>query len=72
MNAFRRIARRIICCHKTEEVPENDDFVEDEEEDEVDVDDKFKYIEEENFEQNNATDSNDTNLLLSDQVGRND
>lgn len=35
-----------------ESVPENDDFVEDEEEDEVDIDDEFEDIEEEDFDNN--------------------
>lgn len=32
-----------------EEAPENDDFAEDEEEDEVDIDDEFEDIKEEKF-----------------------
>lgn len=43
---------KIICSHKMESVPENDDFVEDEEEDEVDIDDEFEDIEEEDFDNN--------------------
>ena len=35
-----------------ESMPENDDFVEDEEEDEVDIDDEFEDIEEEDFDNN--------------------
>jgi hypothetical protein len=48
---------RIICNHKMEEVPENDGFVEDEEDDEVDIDDEFEDIEEEDFEENNDSES---------------
>jgi hypothetical protein len=33
-----------------EEVPENDGFVEEDEDDEVDIDDEFEEIEEEDFE----------------------
>jgi hypothetical protein len=36
-----------------EEVPENDGFVEDDEDDEVDIDDEFEDIEEEDFGENN-------------------
>jgi hypothetical protein len=36
-----------------EEVPENDGFVEDDEDDEVDIDDEFEEIEEEDFDENN-------------------
>jgi hypothetical protein len=36
-----------------EEVQENDGFVEDEEDDEVDIDDEFEDIEEEDFGENN-------------------
>jgi hypothetical protein len=36
-----------------EEVPDNDGFVEVEEEDEVDIDDEFDDIEEEDFDENN-------------------
>lgn len=43
---------RIICSHKMESMPENEDFVEDEEEDEVDIDDEFEDIEEEDFDNN--------------------
>jgi hypothetical protein len=42
-----------------EEVPGNDGFVDDEEEDEVDIDDEFEDIEEEDFEVNNDSGSND-------------
>ena len=43
----------IRCNRKLEEVPENDGFVEDDEDDEVDIDDEFEEIEEEDFEENN-------------------
>ena len=36
-----------------EKVPENNGFVEDEEDEEVDIDDEFEEIEEEDFEENN-------------------
>lgn len=36
-----------------EEVPENNGFVEDEEDEEVDIDDEFEDIEEEDFGENN-------------------
>ena len=38
-----------------EEVPENNEFVEDEEDDEVDIDDEFGEIEEEDFDDNNES-----------------
>jgi len=44
-----------------EEVPENDGFVEDDEDDEVDIDDEFEDIEEEDFGENN-----DNSLFLND------
>ena len=44
---------RIIYYPKMEEMPENDDLMEDEEEDEVDIDDEFEDIEEEDFGENN-------------------
>jgi hypothetical protein len=44
---------RIIYYPKMEEAPENDDLMEDEEEDEVDIDDEFEDIEEEDFGENN-------------------
>ena len=44
---------RIIYYPKMEEVPENDNLMEDEEEDEVDIDDEFEDIEEEDFGENN-------------------
>lgn len=44
----------IINSRKLEEVPENDGFVEDEEDDEVDIDDEFEDIEEEDEENNNS------------------
>jgi hypothetical protein len=40
-----------MCNHKLEEVPDNSDFVEDE--DDVDIDDEFEDIEEEDFGENN-------------------
>ncbi|HZA69272.1 MAG TPA: hypothetical protein VE548_06180 [Nitrososphaeraceae archaeon] len=43
----------IICSPNMEEVPDNDGFVEVEEEDEVDIDDEFDDIEEEDFDENN-------------------
>jgi hypothetical protein len=49
----------IICNHKLEQVPENDDFVQDEEEDDVDIDDEFEDIEEEDFEETTESGSND-------------
>ena len=39
--------------HKMEGAPENDGFVEYEEDDEVDIDDEFEDIEEEEFDENN-------------------
>jgi hypothetical protein len=47
----------IICNHKLEEVPENDDLVQDKEGDEVNIDDEFEDIEEEAFEENNDSGS---------------
>jgi hypothetical protein len=44
-----------------EEVPENDGFIEDEEENEVDIDDEFEDVEED-FEEDNASSSNDTGI----------
>jgi hypothetical protein len=41
--------------HKVEEGPENNGFVEDEEDDEVDIDDEFEKIEEEDRETNNSS-----------------
>lgn len=43
----------IIYSCKMEEVPENNGFVEDEEDEEVDIDDEFEDIEEEDFGENN-------------------
>jgi hypothetical protein len=43
---------RIICSLRLEEVPDNNDFAE-EEEDEVDIDDEFEDIAEEDFSENN-------------------
>jgi hypothetical protein len=40
-----------------EQVPGNDDFVQDEEEDDVDINDEFEDIEEEDFEENNDSGS---------------
>jgi hypothetical protein len=45
----------IISSRKLEEVPENGGFVEDEEDDEVDIDDEFGEIEEEDFDDNNES-----------------
>jgi hypothetical protein len=44
-----------------EEVPEDGGFVEDEDDDEVDIDDEFEDIEED-FEENNDSGSNDTSV----------
>jgi hypothetical protein len=49
----------IICNHKLEEVPENDDLVQDKEGDEVNIDDEFEDIEEEDFEETTESGSND-------------
>jgi hypothetical protein len=43
----------ITCNLQTEEVPENDDFQEGAEEEEVEIDDEFEDIEEEGLEENN-------------------
>jgi hypothetical protein len=43
------------------EVPEDGGFVEDEDDDEVDIDDEFEDIEED-FEENNDSGSNDTSV----------
>lgn len=50
-----------VCDHKMEEVPEDNGFEEDEE-DEVDIDDEFEDIEEEDFQENNVSDSNNTGV----------
>lgn len=44
-----------------EEVPEDGGFVEDEDDDEVDIDDEFEDIEED-FKENNDSGSNDTSV----------
>lgn len=43
------------------EVPEDGGFIEDEDDDEVDIDDEFEDIEED-FEENNDSGSNDTSV----------
>jgi hypothetical protein len=47
------MSRARIIYYPKMEVPENDDLMEDEEEDEVDIDDEFEDIEEEDFGENN-------------------
>jgi hypothetical protein len=43
----------IICSLKMEEAPENSDLVGEEEEDEIDIDDEFEDIEEDDLEEDN-------------------
>lgn len=42
-----------LCNSKMEEIPDNDGFVDEEEKDEVDIDDVFEEIEEEDSDESN-------------------